>query len=106
MWVVKGYELKMTEGDYGVELPVTVHGTELQLADQIKITIKNKTNGDVIISKTYGDFESNTFPFEITQEETALLPVGMYVYSLDWYQNNVFMCNIIPNALLRVVEKI
>ena len=33
------------------------------------------------------------------------VPVGGYVYCLDWYQNGNFMCNIIPSAQFKVVDK-
>lgn len=105
MWVVNGHELRMTEGDYGVELPITVSGTELGSTDTIQIIIKDRMNGTVIVSKSYEGIENNTVPFELTESESALLQVGIYTYCLDWYQASVFMCNIIPNAVFRVVDK-
>jgi hypothetical protein len=41
----------------------------------------------------------------LTEEESALFPVGVYCYRLDWYQEGTFMCNIIPDAVFKVVDK-
>lgn len=105
MWGVIGNDLKITEGDYGLQLPVTISGTTLTAADSVMFTLKNKVNGDTILTKTFTNIAENTFNLELTEEETALLPVGNYVYSLDWYQDGAFMCNIIPYAAFKVGEK-
>ena len=105
MWGVSGHELKMTEGDYGMALPITISGTTLTASDEVVMTIKSKANGDTILTKTYDNIDKNTFNFELTEAETQLLPVGSYVYSLDWYQDGAFMCNIIPCAAFKVVDK-
>lgn len=105
MWEVSGQKLKMTEGDYGMQLPITISGTTLTASDEILMTIKSKVNGDTILAKTYDNISQNTFNFELTEAETQLLPVGSYVYSLDWYQGGAFMCNIIPCAVIEVVDK-
>lgn len=104
MWVVNGNNLQMAEGDYGLTLPITISGTELSTADTIKLTIKRMRNGDTVIEKDMTPTD-NTVNFGITAAETALLPVGAYVYSLDWYQNGVFMCNIVLCATFKVVDK-
>ena len=36
MWAVQGMSLQMAEGDYGIELPVTISGTTLSAADSFK----------------------------------------------------------------------
>lgn len=105
MWAVNGQDLKMVEGDWGIQLPVTVSGTTLTASDELKLTIKTAINGDAIVSKTFADISQNTVNLELTEAESALLPVGGYVYLLDWYQDGAFMCNIIPSALFKVVEK-
>ena len=103
MWNVSGVNLQMTEGDYGVALPITVAGTTLGENDCIKLIIKDKVNGDTILEKDFADISENTVSLELTAAET--LPAGSYVYSLDWYQSGSFMCNIIPCATLKVVDK-
>lgn len=105
MWNVNGQDLKMVEGDWGIQLPVTVSGTTLTASDELKLTIKTAINGDTIISKTFTDISKNTVNLELTEAESALLPVGTYVYLLDWYQSGAFMCNIIPSAQFKVVDK-
>ena len=105
MWNVSGANLQITEGDYGVALPVEIKGTTLGAQDSIKLTFKTAVNGDEILSKTFDGITDNTVSLELTDEESALFSVGVYVYCLDWYQNGNFMCNIIPSALFKVVDK-
>lgn len=105
MWAVSGHEIKMTEGDYGIKLPITISGTTLTENDVIKFTLKDKLNGSVIIENDYSNIVQNTVNLELTAAESALLPVGDYVYSLDWYQGGTFMCNIIAIGKYKVVEK-
>jgi hypothetical protein len=95
----------MAEGDYGIAIPITVHGTELGGNDSLRVTIKTRKNGETILEKNYSDIEDNTVELELTQTESAKLPVGVYVYSLDWYQNGIFMCNIVLCSLFKVVDK-
>lgn len=105
MWNVNGQDLRMCEGDWGIKLPVTISGTTLTAQDELRITIKSIVNGSVVVEKTFSNIEQNTVSFELTEAETALLTVGTYYYSLDWYQAGAFMCNIIPCAALKVVDK-
>ena len=104
MWSVNGNNLQMAEGDYGLTLPITIDGAELSTADTIKLTIKRTRNGETVIEKEMTPTD-NTVNFTITAAETAKLPVGAYVYSLDWYQNGIFLCNLIPSAIYKVVDK-
>ena len=105
MWKVNAYTLLMTEGDFGVELPITISGTTLAASDSVKLTIKKSVDGDVVLDKTFTNISNNTFNLVLTEAETALLPVGTYVYVLDWYQSGTFMCNIIERADFKVVNK-
>lgn len=95
----------MAEGDYGIALPVKISGTTLGAQDSIKLTFKDSVNGNEILSKTFDGITDNTVNLVLTEEESALFPVGGYVYSIDWYQDGNFMCNIILAASLRVVDK-
>lgn len=104
MWVVQGNNLSMAEDDYGIQLPIEVHGTVLTENDTIRITFKSAKNGQEILYKDYTPQE-NTVTLEFTAEESALFTIGTYVYSLDWYQNGLFLCNIIPCASFKVVDK-
>ena len=105
MWNVNGQELKMCEGDWGIKLPITIGGTTLTASDELKLVIKASENGNAVITKVYTDISQNTVELEFTEAESALLSVGTYYCTLDWYQSGAFMCNIIPCAILRVVGK-
>ena len=93
----------MSEGDFGVELPITISGVTLGAGDSIKITIAN--GNTPVIQKEFTNILQNTIGFELTEAESALLPVGDYVYSMDWYQDGVFLCNLVPFALFKVGDK-
>lgn len=103
MWNVNGITLNMTEGDWGVKLPVTVTGVTFTANDSVRIKIQRDET--TIIENEYTNITNNTFDLEFTEAESALLPVGSYLYSLDWYQDGAFMCNIIPSGLFMVGDK-
>lgn len=105
MWRVVSNSISMTEGDFGVSLPVTINGIEFTASDTVKISILTAMNGEAIVEKEFTAIDEGTVNLELTQAESALLPVGAYVYRLDWYQSGVFMCNIVPCAAFKVVEK-
>lgn len=105
MWAVNGTDLAMTEGDWGVALPITVSGVTITSGDELVLTIKSARNGTTLVEKTFSDITNNTVNLELTEAESALLGVGRHVYSLDWYQDGAFLCNIIPLSEFRVVDK-
>ena len=107
MWNVNGNSVQMTEGDFGIALPITVTGVEVQSGDYLSIQIKDKVNGKVLINRPvpYSELSLDTFNFVLTEEESAMLPVGTYVYVFDWYHEATFVCNIIPCGTFKVVEK-
>lgn len=105
MWYAVGQNLQMVEEDFGLSLPVIVEGTTLGELDSLKITIKNEIDGETILEKDYHGITDNTVDLTLTQAESALLPVGCYVYRLDWYQNGSFMCNLIKAGSFKVVNK-
>lgn len=105
MWNVTGTSLQMVEGDFGISLPVTVSGTTLTANDTLKFTFKTDPNGETILTKEYSNITQNTANLELTETESALFSVGNYFYSLDWYQDGAFMCNIIPISTFKVVDK-
>lgn len=107
MWDTKGLTASMAEGDYGIILPVEIEieGVTLGAQDSIKIVFKTSNNGDLILEKNYDGIENDTVNLEFTEEESALFPVGSYVYSIDWYQSGNFMCNLVPSSPLKVVDK-
>ena len=105
MWEVYKHTLQMVEGDFGLALPFEVKGTSISTSDTLRFTFKDKLNGDTILTKEYSNIEDNTADLELTEEESALFRVGDYVYSLDWYQDGLFMGNLIKCAAFKVVEK-
>ena len=103
MWIVINNNLSMAEGDWGIQLPITITGTTFAANDSVRVTIKSGET--TVIQKDYTDITNNTVNLELTEAESALLHVGSYLYSLDWYQDGAFMCNIIPSAAIKVVDK-
>lgn len=104
-WSETGQNLSMAEGDFGIKLPITVSGITFSQSDEILLVIKTKINGEDVLTKTFSNIIENTIDLELTEAESALLAVGTYVYRLDWYQNGAFLCNIIPTAEFKVVDK-
>lgn len=105
MWNVSKNDLTMAEGDYGIALPITINGFEFTAYDSVVIAIKKSVNGETILEKEYTDIQDNTINLEFTSAETELLPIGKYVYRIDIYQSGSFMCNVIPSASIKVVDK-
>lgn len=106
MWGGSAGSLRMTEGDYGITLPFKVSGADLGVNDSLKFVFKKKVNGEAVIEKTYEGIVDNTAPLCFTEAESAELKPGVYVYSLDWYQDGSFLCNIIEKGSLEVEEKV
>ena len=105
MWIVNNLDFKMVEGDWGVELPITFEDITLTASDELKFVIKSASDGDVLVTKVFTNISENTINLALTESETALLPVGTYAYTLDWYQSGAFLCNLIPCGIFRVVNK-
>lgn len=93
----------MTEGDFGVELPLTFEDITFSENDMLNFVIVD--GNTEVVSKVYENIQNNAINLVITEAETALLPVGRYDYRLDWYQSNAFMCNLTPNGIFTVSKK-
>lgn len=100
-----GKRIVMTEGDYGLDLPIRIIGATFDSGDKIKMTIKDKANGTTILEKEFDNIVNNTINFNLTEQETKLFKPINYVYSLDWYRNEYFLCNIVPNGKFDVEDK-
>ena len=99
-------DLIMDEGDFGVEIDVAILGVSISSADTIRVTVRKEKNGDIVIEKEYTDIgDDDTIQLSWTEAETESLTPGTYVYTLDWYQNGVFMCCIVNNSKLQVRDK-
>ena len=100
--------ITMTEGDFGITLPIELIIEDKETIsnyDNFVLNIYKTINSEPIVSKTYTDIQDNTIEFSLTEQESLLLPVGKYYYDLDWYQNEVFMCNLVAKENFSVIEK-
>lgn len=104
MWKVMGKNISMAEGDFGIALPARAIGITLTDADTVVFVFKNQMNGATVLEKE-AEISSNIVTITFTETESELFPVGQYVYRVDWYQNGLFMCNIIPAGIFKVVDK-
>lgn len=98
--------IEMTEGDWGVALPFTVAGATLGESDVLKFTFKDKANGETVLVKEYGSIVRNTVALELTETESELFTPGVYHYTLDWYQDGSFLCCVVSDGILKVVDKV
>ena len=103
MWKADGNNIQMTVGDYGIILPISVSSITVGQYDELRFKIANQNAA--ILELTFSNISDNTIDLELTAEQSAKLRVGSYIYSLDWYQNGSFMCNLIERALFKVVAK-
>ena len=103
MWKADGNNIQMTVGDYGIKLPISVSSITVGQYDEMRFKIANQNAA--VLELTFSNISDNTIDLELTAEQSAKLRVGSYIYSLDWYQNGSFMCNLIERALFKVVAK-
>ena len=106
MWKVDGNKLQMTVGDYGVKLPVTINGIAITQSDSFRFTFVDAANKNQILTKVFSDVQESELDLEFTEGESSLFVVGYYLYSLDWFQNGNFMCNLIDEGSFKVVKKV
>lgn len=102
MWNACGNDIQMTAGDYGITLPITITGVSLTSADEIRLAIKSRSA--TVLEKVMTP-EDNTVELLLTAEESETLTPGAYTYNLDWYQDGVFMCNIVVGGRFVVIAK-
>ena len=108
MWNTKSKnstDLTMTEGDWGVSIPITVKGVVIDSADSVLLTIKKTKNGKAYLEKTFTSITHNTIDLSFTESESDDLKVGTYLYTLDWYKNGVFYYCLVNNGKLKVEDK-
>ena len=103
MWNCSGQNIQMTRSDFGIELPITVSGATFAAADNLRLRITK--NGAEVLVKTFADIRDNTVALILTAAESDALDVGDYVWTLDWYQGDAFLCNVIQAAQFKVVPK-
>lgn len=98
------YKITMTEGDYGVSLPIHFIDAGFESSDSIKVTIM--VDSETSIEKTYTEIVDDTIDFSLTESESKLLPVGFYLYSIEWYQDGVFKDCILEKSPFVVSERV
>ena len=99
-------KILMTEGDYGLSLPIKINGISVANEEKLNLYIKKIKDGDTIVEQTYDNIKDNTFNLVFSKEQSDKLPVGRYKYALDWYKDNEFYCNIIKGKEFIVEDKI
>ena len=102
MWEAQNSTIRMSEGDYGVALPFSVKGVTLTASDCIKFVFKDKPEGETILTKEYTNIQNNSANLMFTAAESALFEPGIYTYTMEWYQNGSFQCNVIENGVFKV----
>lgn len=102
MWEAQKTTIRMSEGDYGVALPFSVKGVTLTASDCIKFVFKDKPEGETILTKEYTNLQNNSANLMFTDTESALFEPGIYTYTMAWYQNGSFQCNVIENGVFKV----
>ena len=105
MWIVNDTEITVCEGDYGVKLPLTIKDITFAQNDVVLFTLKKSANNTAILTKSFTNVQQNTVSLELTEADSQLLKNGTYIYTLDWYQDGAFMCNIIRDGVFKVVDK-
>lgn len=109
--------IAMAEGDYGVYLPIEFifddDDTEtIASTDTFIITIAKVVRNGVLeakeelLSKSFSGVTDNVLRIFFTEDESKLLPIGQYVYSLDWYREGAFMNNLIERQVFSVRDKV
>ena len=105
MFNVKNGNISMVEGDYGLELPITITGTIISSDETIELIIRDNS-GEIKIDKFYNNIVDNTINFSLTKQESGKLTSNKkYFYSLDWYRNEDFLGNILNGLEFNVEEK-
>ena len=109
MWIEdKNNPTKMTmvEGDYGIVNPIEIETDEtISSSECFEISIYKKINTNPLVIKTYSNIQNKTINFSLTAAESALLPVGSYLYDINWYQGSSFLSCIAAKQKFMVVEK-
>lgn len=103
MLIGKNKKISMTEGEFGIKLPITINGGEIASDETIKFYIIN-LDGMAVLIKKFTGIQNNTFDLSFTKEESKKLKAGCYSYKIDWYKENIFNGTIIENAIFKVKE--
>lgn len=108
MFEVEGNQIIMTEGDFGISLPIELeleNGETISSDNNLKLAIYTNINTVPIITKIYENIQGNTINFQLDKSESLLLKAGRYFYDLDWYAGETFLNNIMRHEKFIVCEK-
>lgn len=99
MFKIQGKDIQMNQGDFGIELPMTI--SNVLSGDKIEFEIyeSNKNN---IIKKTL-TYRNERFIFVLTEEETDKLNEKTYLYKVVQYREDVLQNTINEDSLFKVV---
>ena len=98
MWKIKGNDIKMNRGDFGIKLPITI--TNVLTTDTIKFEIRNLQD-ELIINKNL-PCEEEKWVLEFTEEESNSLKDMCYLYSIMQYRDGVLQNTINKNSLFEI----
>lgn len=88
---IKGSRITMDAYDYGLQLPIDVEEGTFEETDKMLFELKKSKDSAPLISKEYINTLSDTslfrFFLEFTENESAALPPGNYVYYIKYKKN-------------------
>lgn len=99
MTVTQDNNIVMNEGDFGVELPMTI-GNTLD-TDTIKFIIYDASDNE-IVNKTL-PYRNNTFIFELTKEESSRLAKNNYLYKIVQYRNDIMQNTLTEDSMFKII---
>ena len=98
MWKIKGKEITMNLGDFGIALPIKI--TNVLETDKIMFEIYEIGEGTVINKELI--FEDEKWFFELEKEDTEKLKQTDYLYSIKQYREGVLQNTINKHSLFKV----
>ena len=99
MWKIKGKDLQMNCGDFGIALPISI--TNVLETDTLKFQIYDIKNENIIEKDL--PIENGKWIFELTKEESDLLKEKTYMYKIIQYRDSILQNTINENSLFEVV---
>lgn len=99
MFKIQGKDIQMNQGDFGIELPMTISNALSGDKIEFEIYESNKNN---IIKKTL-TYRNERFIFVLTEEETNKLNEKTYLYKVVQYREDVLQNTINEDSLFEVV---
>lgn len=101
----EGKKIIMVEKEFGISLPIIITGATISSNETIEFTIKKNDGTNLIEPKKYLNVENNTFDLMFSKEESVEMKPGTYFYSIDWYNGDIFLANIVKNELFVVEDR-